>query len=170
MKALISNRELNGKEYVFVHNGTLYDFMKLNIGRFKPIGDTNSEYIFCHLLHCIEAGNITEWNNHDFKWLAEKLRQLNKNCTLNCILSDGNHLFAYKSIKRENNLYFNPIKIYQSEILDYFRKGKVEFYPKKIGMAISSRKLTRTHWYELKKGELIVLKDGRLLYSNFFTS
>lgn len=166
-------RELNGKEYVFVHNGTCYNFKNLEIGHFKPIGDTDSEYIFCHILHCIEAKDIANWNVKEFKWLAQKLREINKSCTLNCILSDGDHLFAYKSIIWENNLYFNPVKLNEIKTLDSFKKeegfNKEERlkYPQKMGMAISTRKLTKKHWHQLKKGELMVLKDGKLLYSNF---
>lgn len=161
-------RELNGKEYVFVHNGTFYNFKNLDTGHFKPIGDTDSELIFCHLLHCLELKEIYNWGYEDFKWLADKFRELNKGGTLNCILSDGEHLFAYKSIKKENNLYFNPMKNHKKETLDILLGEERKLNPQKLGMAISTRKLTKKHWHELKKGELMVIRDGNLIYSNFF--
>ena len=54
-------RELKGRAYVLAHNGslkpsaTVSEFKRaLPLGRFKPIGGTGSEYLFCHLLSLIE--------------------------------------------------------------------------------------------------------------------
>lgn len=47
-------RELNGREYVFAHNGTLRSLERLELGRFRPVGETDPEYAFCHLLAEIE--------------------------------------------------------------------------------------------------------------------
>src|ERR1019366_7047924 len=45
------SRELNGREYCFAHNGTLTGaFWQRPLGRFRPIGSTDSEYLFCLLL------------------------------------------------------------------------------------------------------------------------
>lgn len=171
------HRELNGREYMFVHNGTIYRFKDLETGQFKPIGDTDTEHIFCHLLHSIKKRGVEDWRRKDFQWLANKFRDINKEGTLNCVLSDGNYLFAYKSLIRENNLYFNPIQKYSNTTLDHLwtnKQGKTSldhFWPglkkiSKIGMIISTRKLRGKPWYQLKEGELMVLKDGRIVYSN----
>lgn len=48
-------RELNGREYCFAHNGTLKgDFWKRPLGRFRPVGGTDSEFLFCLLLAELE--------------------------------------------------------------------------------------------------------------------
>jgi glutamine amidotransferase len=43
-------RELGGRPYCFAHNGTLEGFERLPLGRFHPVGSTDSEHTFCHLL------------------------------------------------------------------------------------------------------------------------
>src|SRR5688572_6979289 len=44
-------RELSGREYCFAHNGTLTGpFWEIPLGRYRPIGATDSEHLFCHLL------------------------------------------------------------------------------------------------------------------------
>src|SRR5262245_60339035 len=43
-------REWGGAEYCFAHNGTLKKAHDLPLGRFRPIGTTDSEHLFCHLL------------------------------------------------------------------------------------------------------------------------
>jgi predicted glutamine amidotransferase len=45
------SREFHGRDYCFAHNGTLAgDFWQRPLGRFRPIGGTDSEYLFCLLL------------------------------------------------------------------------------------------------------------------------
>src|SRR5262249_35238773 len=49
-------RELNGREYCFAHNGTLTgSFCQRPLGRFRPLGHTDSEYLFCLLLAEMES-------------------------------------------------------------------------------------------------------------------
>lgn len=43
-------RELWGRYWIFAHNGDLHDFARPSHGVFRPVGDTDSEYAFCHLL------------------------------------------------------------------------------------------------------------------------
>jgi predicted glutamine amidotransferase len=97
------NRELNGKEWTFAHNGTLdTDLLKPLIADspFQPIGTTDSEHAFCLLLKYIKDKKITAWNKENFQWLEEKLRSIstlkhNVPGTFNCIFSDGEYLFCY---------------------------------------------------------------------------
>jgi glutamine amidotransferase len=47
------SRELGGRSWVFAHNGKLPGITKdprFALTRFKPIGDTDSEHVFCFLL------------------------------------------------------------------------------------------------------------------------
>ena len=50
-------RELGGRSWVFAHNGKLDDLRPLaaRLGRFHPIGETDSELAFCLLLDAIAA-------------------------------------------------------------------------------------------------------------------
>src|SRR5579859_5956134 len=43
-------RELWGRHFVFAHNGTVRDVRRHKLGRFHPIGETDSEHAFCALL------------------------------------------------------------------------------------------------------------------------
>ena len=63
-------RELNGREYCFAHNGTLVgEFWQRPLGRFRPVGATDSEFIFCLLLAELE----------EFSRLAKDVEQANTN-------------------------------------------------------------------------------------------
>jgi len=164
-------RELNGKEYVFAHNGTLENYRSLKLGRFKPIGETDSEYVFCHLLNCIEKRCITEWKNEDFEWLVEKLWEINENGNFNCIFSDSRFLFCYYDRNGYNGICFvHRIPPYSEIRLldnDWEINLAEEKRPEQIGYIIATRRLTDEQWQDFKFGELIVFKDGRMIYSNY---
>src|SRR6185369_12141779 len=49
-------RELWGRHFVFAHNGTLRTVRRHALGRFHPIGTTDSEHAFCVLLERLRSG------------------------------------------------------------------------------------------------------------------
>jgi len=163
-------RELNGKEFVFAHDGTHSNYENLKLGRFKPIGETDSEYAFCYLLNCIEKRDITKWKNEDFHWVAKKLEEINKYGTFNCIFSDGELLFCYHDKNGYNGLCFIQRRPPYGEIRLLDEDWQVNLAEEKqseqTGYIIATRRLTDELWEPLKRGELVVFKDGKMIYSN----
>src|SRR5262249_37615806 len=89
-------RELAGREYCFAHNGTLNGpFWDLPLHRYRPIGRTDSEYLFCHLLDEIATLDGQLSSPDSWVWLHGKLNALNRWGRLNCLLADGQRLFSY---------------------------------------------------------------------------
>lgn len=164
------SRELNGKEYVFAHNGTLRNYRGLKPGKFKPVGETDSEYAFCYLLNCLEERNITQWKEEDFDWLAGILREINECGDFNCIFSDGIHLFCYYDKHGYNGLCFDQRKPPYDKIRlldeDWEINLAEEKNPEQRGFIIATRRLTDESWKDFKFGELIVFKDGKMIYSS----
>ena len=162
------HRELNGTEYVFAHNGTFSSYKTLPLGRFKPIGETDSEYVFCYLLKCIEERGITRWKKDDFDWLAEKLREINRYGSFNCIFSDGKHLFCYYDKNGHNGLCFVQRKPPYDKIRlldeDWEINLAEEKRPEQTGFIIATRRLTNESWKDFKFGELIVFRGGKVIY------
>ncbi len=164
-------RELSGKEYVFAHNGTLCNYDEgLKLGRFKRIGETDSEYTFCHLLNCIEERGITHWAKKDFEWLATKLGEINDYGTFNCIFSDGEFLFCYNDKGGYKSLCFVHRKPPYGEIRlsdeDWDINLAEEKDPEQAGFIIAPRGLTDESWESFRFGELIVFRHGQMIYSN----
>jgi len=164
------SRELNGREYVFAHNGTLRrNFKKrLKLGRFKPLGGTDSEHVFCHLLSEIEERELESWSVVDFQWLHEKFKEINMHGTFNCLMSDGEHLFAYHDIGGYNGLHyvrreapFGPIILIDEDFEINFAGEKD---PSQRGYIIATQPLTNEGWQCFNPGELIVFRDGEIVY------
>ena len=105
-------REWGGRDYAFAHNGTLDDRVwSLPLGPSRPLGSTDSEYAFCHLLR-----EIAERGDHldgveDWRWLYAKLAELNRLGKLNVLLSDGHRLFCYHDTGGWKGLNFRALRV-----------------------------------------------------------
>ena len=161
-------RELNGREYVFAHNGTLHGFRRLELGRFRPVGETDSEYIFCYLLAEMERRGVDRWRREDFEWLHGKLGELDGLGTLNCLLSDGEYLFAYHDAGGYNGLHY----VWRAAPFPRVRLADEDFEvnlqelkePGERGYVIATRPLTDEEWLSFTPGELIAFKNGMIVY------
>jgi len=162
-------RKLNGKEFVFAHNGTLYYYTDLETGRFETDGETDSEHAFCHILHCIEDKAIQKWTQEDFLWLWEVLKNINKYGDFNCIFSDGEHLFCYHDKTGYNGLcYVQRISPFSAVRLideDFEINLAEEKRPSQKGFVIATEPLTNEKWEKFDKGQLIVFKNGDIIFS-----
>ena len=163
-------RELNGKEYVFAHNGTLANYDALALGSFKPIGETDSEYVFCYLLDCIRKKGITHWREPDFDWITGKLEKINRYGNFNCIFSDGDLLFCYHDKNGYNGLCYVHRKPPYGRIRLLDKDWEVnlagEKNPEQTGFIIASKRLTNEPDEKFRLGEAIVFRDGGMLYSS----
>ncbi len=177
------SRELNGREYVFAHNGRKVPHIhrgltSLELGRFKPIGETGSEHAFCHLLKSIEERGIKQWKHDDFQWLAEKLREMNRYAALNVVFSDSEYLFCYHDKNGYKGLYFLHRKAPYGAFKVFDEDWNISFTPEKnpnqYGYIIATQPLkdkekqpsTDEKWEPFKPGELIIFRNGELIYSS----
>ncbi|MFT3773717.1 MAG: class II glutamine amidotransferase [Minicystis sp.] len=89
-------RELWGRHWVFAHNGTLRTVRRMKLGRFKPIGTTDSEYAYCVLLEALRSGFSDYPRRASDLWeaVAEIGGEIGAHGTFNFLLGDGRHLFA----------------------------------------------------------------------------
>jgi len=89
-------RELWGRAWVFAHNGTVRGIKQKKLGRFEPIGDTDSEHAFCYLLEALR----TSFKGYPTKRtelreaIAELGSEISKHGTFNFLLGDGRALYA----------------------------------------------------------------------------
>lgn len=92
-------RELWGQHWVFAHNGTLRDFHPELDGEFRPVGNTDSELVFCWLLQNLRE--VFGQNPPDraslWPWLHRLASEASRYGALNFLLSNGDCLFAHCS-------------------------------------------------------------------------
>ena len=162
------------REFAFAHNGTLVHQEKLKLKQFNPIGETDSEHAFCFILDAISSRKIKEWTIDDFQFIENLLGAINDGQnTLNCIFSDGQYLFCYSDENDHNNGLrfikqtqpFGRVDLVSSDE----KLGSVDIHSEsaispQTGYIISTRILTKGLWTEFENGELIVFKEGAIVY------
>ena len=170
--------DFQSREYAFAHNGTLTKLDGLDLGRFFPLGETDSEHAFCHILDAITNRQNAEWSDSDFEFLRSLLQRINSpDNTMNCIFSDGTYLFCYSDENRHNDglrFFKHDQSVGQIEMVaDDFKLGSIKIQSANIGgldelsqtgYVIVTRALTDDAWVEFNRGELIVFKDGQIVF------
>lgn len=90
-------RELWGQYWIFAHNGNLVDYRPPLNGRFQPVGTTDSERAFCHILQQLAQRFPT--HPPATETLHAALRELaidiGRHGEFNFLLSNGERLFAH---------------------------------------------------------------------------
>jgi predicted glutamine amidotransferase len=161
-------RELNGISFAFAHNGNLTNYQKdFDTLNFKPVGETDSEAAFCHLLNRIKNKKIKFFDNSSYKWLLDELRYLNNYGKFNCIFSDGKHLFCYYDMNGFNSLFY----LHREAPYDHTHLSDEHFdihlkeqkSTEKEGYIIATRPLTDEKWRKFEPGELKILKNGKII-------
>lgn len=162
-------RELFGKDFVFAHNGTLDYFWELPTGHFTPVGETDSEHVFCHILNWLEERRVRKWTEDDFDQLWEKLLAINELGTFNCVFSDGDYLFCYHDKNEYNDLHFvqrkAPFGVVRLKDEDFEINLSHEKDPSQKGFIVATRPLTSEAWKRFQPGEFVVFKDGEIVFS-----
>jgi predicted glutamine amidotransferase len=94
-------RELNGRSWVFAHNGKLSGLHEKSVrreSRFLPLGETDSELAFCHILEAIARG-IGRDDRFSPAMLVDTIKPVVDDLAtfgeFNFILSDGECLYVH---------------------------------------------------------------------------
>ena len=89
-------RELWGRHWAFAHNGTLRAVRRFQLGRFQPIGTTDSEYAGCVLLEALHSAFKDYPKSPRQLWeaVADVGAELGSLGSFNFLLGDGRHLYA----------------------------------------------------------------------------
>jgi len=181
------SRELNGRDYCFAHNGTLTgDFWQRPLGRFNPVGATDSEYLFCLILAELESfthvvDEVAEVRHidpqHDqgkletdrrWKWLHHFLIHMNEFGRLNCILSDGERLLVYHDKNGWKNLTYRHVFLQQDSELtfgDATVAVNLHAQPVNHGVIVATNPLSIEGWERFLPGEMKILYQGNIEFS-----
>ncbi|HEY7427099.1 MAG TPA: class II glutamine amidotransferase [Gemmataceae bacterium] len=163
-------RELNGREYCFAHNGTLRGrIWELPLGRYRPVGVTDSERAFCYLLETIARQAEPLRSEEDWRALHRELTQFNELGQLNCLLSDGERLFCYHDQAGYKGLTFRKVHLRDGETRRFEDEElKIDLAEGAVnhGFVVATNPLSHSGWQRFLPGELIVLEKGIICFSS----
>jgi glutamine amidotransferase len=172
------SREVGGKDYAFAHNGIIRGIRRFSLGRRKPVGSTDSEYLFCHILNFIEQRNIGGWTEDDLfelwkflvainRWPTKDQEKPNK---LNLLLTDGVTLIAYTDFYGIGGLYRLMLRA-NGEILFGGRKLSAcsqikDNGEESIGIIATKPVSCDKLWVSIGPGELCAFRNGVEIFSS----
>lgn len=172
-------RELGGRLHVFAHNGHLAGVPEpdgLPLGRFRPIGDTDSEHAFCALLARLEPLWLRDTGPptlaERMAVVAEFAAALRSRGPANFLYTDAELLFAHGHERRQLHGRIEPPGLHlllrhcPLEPGSGRPTGGVRVSPTDDGqevLLLASVPLTSEAWQALAPGEIVVLSRGRLL-------
>lgn len=170
-------REVGGRAHVFAHNGHLpgiWENRDLSIGTDRPIGETDSEQAYCALLRRMRGlwceGLLPPLANR-LALLEEFAAELRAMGPASFLYADGDALFAHghRRIQRNTGKIEPPgLWILQKNCADT-QTAAVQSDSISVGQAeqaivlVASVPLTPDAWRPLSNGEIVVVRDGRLI-------
>jgi len=168
-------RELAGRAQVFVHNGTLagfHDALPLAARHFQPLGETDSEHAFCHLLERVAP----LWDDgvpaveDRLTVVAEEAAAMRRLGSANIFYSDSDTLFLHADQRcYDEGGVLSPPKppgLHWIRRHDYLTKGLKVAATAAAGnraILIASVPLSEDGWQGFERGSVVALRGGEIV-------
>jgi predicted glutamine amidotransferase len=156
-------RELWGRYWIFAHNGTLENFAPASDGFYSPVGTTDSERAFCHMLERLRARFPAEQPAlaECFDALEEITREIAGHGRFNYLLSNGDTLFAHCHDNLSYVLRHAPFA--QAHLID--QDVTVDFNAlttpdDKVAVIATAPLTDNEEWTRMRAGELLAFEHG----------
>jgi len=172
------SREVMGREYAFAHNGTIHSIRRFSPSRRKPVGNTDSEHLFCYILSFIEQRGICGWTEEDLFEFWKFLIGINRRPTkdqekpnkLNLLLSDGETLISYSDFYGIGTLYRLMLRVH-GEVLARGRKlsacSQIMGNNEESICIVATRPVSCDKlWVSMEPGELCAFRNGVQVFSS----
>lgn len=162
-------RELWGRSWSFAHNGQMNTvFDEVELGRYHPIGTTDSEHAFCWLLDQIEKNfdGIDDNLETVAQFIREHANTLAALGVFNMLLSESEYLFCYCTTKLHwitRRAPFGEASLKDADIsIDFVKETGAD----DVVSIIATEPLTQNEqWHTIEAGELIVFRQGEKVLS-----
>ena len=157
---------LFGRDWVFAHNGTIRRLDGLATGGRSPLGQTDSEVAFHHLLHCLEALGPQPKERDVEEVVREAAHELSRRGKANFVLSDGSALFAYydghKTLHyatRQGD-HLGTVRVADEDYTIDLHLPEVASSERAV--IVASVPLSDEPWVALEPASFLVCRDGRV--------
>jgi len=167
-------RELGGRAHVFAHNGDLpgiRESLELGAGRYRPVGDTDSEFAFCYLLERLAelwAQNSGQLPSVEARLdvvaaFAASVRAIGP---FNFVYSDGGVLFVHAHRRKHSDGEERPpglhmlVRSENQQAVDLTKSGIIMAPLAQELALIASVPLTDETWEPIGEGEVVALARG----------
>lgn len=162
--------ESRGREWVFAHNGTVQELERLDLGRFRQEGETDSERAFHHVMTRLERLDRAAASD-DVRVAAEVLaagRELSeRHSRVNFLLSDGTTLYAYHDGHKTLHVlekHADDLGAIDMDDDDYRLALRLGDATDEHAVIVASVPLTaEAGWEKLAAGSFLVVRGGQVI-------
>ncbi|WP_304671285.1 class II glutamine amidotransferase [Neisseria bergeri] len=161
-------REMWGGYWLFAHNGHLVDFFPEQGEFFHPVGTTDSERAFCHILNRLRTRFAARPDDDTlFDAIAGLTHEIRKFGLFNFMLSDGISLFAHASTLLHyivRQAPFGKARLLDDDVMVDFAEVTT---PDDCVAVIATLPLTRDEsWSQLAVNELVMFREGKIILND----
>ncbi|AUZ04160.1 type 2 glutamine amidotransferase [Vitreoscilla sp. C1] len=161
-------RELWGEYWVFAHNGNLRDFHPAVGQYYRPVGNTDSEKAFCHILEQLRQTFDTK---PDEQTLTAHINVLVKDIRnyglFNFLMSNGDMMFAHATTLLHyivRQAPFGEAVLLDDDInIDF---SAVTTPNDRVAVIATLPLTTNEKWQQLAVNELVCFREGKVIYSD----
>lgn len=140
-------KDLNGRTWTLIHNGTIFDCPDLCKYSTLEEGETDSERILLHIIENINSLELSKGESLSFKERFDIVSNLieEMSCTnkLNLIISDGEQMYVHTNFKNS---------------LHYLKKGN--------GIMFSTQPLSYENWKKVPINKTFSFFNGEVLFES----
>jgi predicted glutamine amidotransferase len=156
-------RELWGRYWIFAHNGNLPQFQPVLSGNFLPVGNTDSERIFCWLLENLRErhGDVAPPREALFKTLHTLTEPLAEMGIFNYLLSNGDCVFAHCSTELSyiiRRAPFNVAHLKDEDVMVDF--SRITTPTDRVAIIASQPLTDNEYWKTMAPGTLWMFHQG----------
>jgi len=160
--------ESRGREWVFAHNGTVRELDRLELGRFRQEGETDSERAFHHVLTRLERlGAAPDDTRLEAEILAAGRELSERDSRVNFLLSDGTTLYAYHDGHKTLHVlekHADDLGDIDMDDEDYRLALRLGDAPGEHAVVVASVPLTdEAGWEKLAAGTFLVVRAGQVI-------
>lgn len=156
-------RELWGRYWIFAHNGHLRDFSPSFNGSYQPVGATDSERAFCHILQSLRARFPAGEPAPEalYQALRALAAEIGAHGEFNFLLSDGRRLYAHCASRLTYIVRQAPFGVAHLKDQDLSVDFKEVTTPHDRVALIATTPLTDDEtWESVPRGTLLAFRDG----------
>lgn len=159
-------RELGGRYWTYAHNGQLHGYKRLPVDRYRPVGTTDSERVFCYFMSQLAARYPQGLKSRKtaFRFIEKQAREMQKFGIFNMLLSDGEFLLAFCTTKLHwitRRAPFGKARLSDIDVDIDFSK---ETTPNDVVTVLATEPLTNNEtWQAMQPGQSQLFRFGEPL-------
>lgn len=159
-------RELWGRYWVFAHNGNVPGFQPRLHSHFQPVGETDSERAFCWILQELAKAHASLPSPQELtRTLSELMPQISEHGTFNCLLSQGQTLWAHASTDLHWLVRSHPFRKAQLRDEDLeINFAQLTTSNDRVAIVVTQPLTEGEDWQAFRPGELLTFMDGQPVF------